>query len=202
MNIALRHTPAAEAPWMQTRSGRKFPLIDPRPEHVYWPDIIYALSHINRFGGHVGHYSVAQHSMLVASALLPEWRPYGLLHDAHEAFVGDVPTPLKVALGNNQRTGLGGIARAIDRAVFEAAGLCWPMPTEIKEAVHYADMRALMTERRDLMVVPPDTWGGNYEEVRPLPEPIVRWTTQQTIARFAGALAGCGLTVAPISFTD
>lgn len=39
-------------PWLQTRSGRAFPLIEPKPEHVHWPDIIYALSHINRFGGH------------------------------------------------------------------------------------------------------------------------------------------------------
>lgn len=187
-------------PWLQTRSGRVFPLIDPRPEHVYWPDVVYALAHVNRFGGHVGHYSVAQHSILVADQLLPEWRPYGLLHDAHEAFVGDVTTPLKIALGTNQRVGLGGIVRDIDRAVLEAAGLCWPVPQEIAEAVKIADVRALVTERRDLHMPAPESWGEELEKVLPLPERIVRWTTQQAIARFGIALAEVGLTVAPVSF--
>lgn len=189
-------------PWLQTRSGRKFPLIDPEPANIFWPDVIFALAHVNRFGGHVGHYSVAQHSCVVADQLRPEWRAYGLLHDAHEAYIGDIPTPLKKFLGGNQTVGIGGLAKAIDRAVLEAADLCYPVPQEIAEAVHIADMRTLITERRDLHLPPPETWGEEYEKLQPLPQPIIRWTTPHTIARFAGALMDCGVDVGPISFTS
>lgn len=197
----------AHTPWLQTRSGRKFPLIDPCVEHVYWPDVIYALAHTNRFGGHVGHYSVAQHSCLVADQLRPEWRLYGLLHDAHEAYVGDIATPLKRALGANRpyvtapaMHQLDHIVRGIDFAIYSAADLCYPVPQEIDEAVHIADRRAIVTERRDLHLPPPESWGEEYEKTVPLPEPIVRWNTQQTIARFAGALMDAGLAVPLISF--
>lgn len=196
MNVAV--------PWLQTHSGRRFPLVDPRPSDIYWPDVVYALAHVYRFGGHAGAYSVAQHSIVVADQLRPEWRVYGLLHDAHEAYIGDVPTPLKNLLEATAAPAhsLSRIVQAIDRAVFEAADLCYPVPQEIDEAVHIADRRALMTERRDLMnEPPPESWGEEYERVALLPQRIVRWSTQQTIARFAGALLDCGLRIPGVIFT-
>lgn len=60
--------------------------------------IAFALSNINRFTGHVGQYSVAQHSVLVTLKLPPELRLSGLMHDAHEALIGDVASPVKVLL--------------------------------------------------------------------------------------------------------
>ena len=190
-----------DTPWLQTRSGRAFPLLDPVPLDVHWPDIIFALSHINRFGGHVGVYSVAQHSLLVANQLRPEWRVYGLLHDAHEAFLGDIPTPLKKLLDDENERTVSWLARGMDRAIFQAADCCYPVPEEIMEAVHIADRRALMTERRDLMEHPPAySWGAEYEEVKPLSERIIRWSPEQTIRAFSAALARCGLTVPSIFF--
>jgi hypothetical protein len=187
-------------PWLQTFNGRAFPLIDPDPSDVCFEDIAYALAHVNRFCGHAGAYSVAQHSIVVADQLRPEWRVYGLLHDAHEAFLCDVPTPLKKAIGGNMRTGLWGLSDAIDKAILRAADLCYPVPQEIAEAVHIADVRALVTERRDLMREPPRSWGEPYDSAVPLPDRIIRWTPQQAMARFTLALGAAGVLIGPCTF--
>lgn len=57
--------------------------------------IAHALAYINRFTGHVGQYSVAQHCVLIAMKLPQELKLSGLLHDAPEAYLGDVSAPLK-----------------------------------------------------------------------------------------------------------
>lgn len=196
---ALREERARTTPWLQTRSGRAFPLLDPQPSDVHWPDIVYALAHTNRFGGHVGPYSVAQHSVLVAKQLRPEWRAYGLLHDAHEAFIGDIPTPLK-RLVDRYTSALWCMSEDIDAAIFRAAGLLFPWPEEIAEAVKIADIRVLVTERRDLMREPPHSWGTEYDNVEPLPERIEIWPAEKAIARFALMLSTeINLTLSPAS---
>jgi hypothetical protein len=85
--------------YFTTRSGRHIRVLDPRPEDVYVPDIAWALSRICRFGGHAPrHDSVAQHSVMVSELCPPELALTGLLHDAPEAYIGDVIGPLKHAL--------------------------------------------------------------------------------------------------------
>lgn len=91
--------------YILTNSGRQFSFTKPTPESVYLPDIAHALSHINRFTGHAKFpYSVAQHSLAVSHYLAaegeaPRIQLAGLLHDAHEAYFGDVTSPLKAFLG-------------------------------------------------------------------------------------------------------
>ena len=71
-------------------------VLTPEPNSIHIADIAHALSMICRYGGHVReYYSVAQHSCLVAQLLAPRLRIYGLLHDAAEAYLGDVVSPLK-----------------------------------------------------------------------------------------------------------
>jgi hypothetical protein len=187
-------------PWLQTHTGRAFPLINPTHEDVRWPDVIYALAHINRFTGHAGTYSVAQHSCLVAEQLPHDMKLYGLLHDAHEAYLGDISTPLKRMLKVLCGVHLWSLFDTMDEAIYRAADLSYPVPQTIREAVKLADTRAMMTERRDLMREPPQSWGKEYERVVPLPEKLTRWTPHQAIARFALALGAAGLQVSTCTF--
>lgn len=82
--------------WIETISGQKVSLLDPTEEAIHINDIAHALSRICRYSGHTPEfYSVAEHS-IVGSFFIPE--PYKLsflLHDAHEAYIGDMVSPLK-----------------------------------------------------------------------------------------------------------
>lgn len=84
-------------PYIQTYTGKLFTPYDPNPDDIDINDIAHSLSLINRFNGHTKiPYSVAEHSLWVSRhcksnsvALL------GLLHDASEAYLGDIARPLK-----------------------------------------------------------------------------------------------------------
>jgi len=79
-----------------TLSGLHFDFENPHPSMIAVADIATALSNICRFGGQiVNYYSVAQHSVLVAQMLPIRLKMPGLLHDATEAYMGDVVSPLK-----------------------------------------------------------------------------------------------------------
>jgi hypothetical protein len=83
-----------------THSGKKIDLNEPTKEMIDIEDIAHALSNLCRFGGQ-SHtfYSVAQHSVLVAALAPPNIQKEALLHDAGEAYLGDVIKPLKVMIG-------------------------------------------------------------------------------------------------------
>ncbi len=87
--------------WLETYTGKKISICNPDPSLIVWDDIVHALSMICRFGGHARRFiSVAEHSILV-SHLVPKNRKLallGLLHDAPEAYLGDVIRPLKAHL--------------------------------------------------------------------------------------------------------
>lgn len=145
--------------WIQTFSGRVFWPLDPRPEDVQITDIAHALSQICRYNGHcLGHYSVAQHSVLVSRIVPRADRLAGLLHDAPEAYLGDVARPLKgLPLYAEYRAAEGLLWRVI-------AGRFGISP-ELPQSVQHADAVLLATERRDLMV-------GCEREWRGLPAPL------------------------------
>jgi len=142
----------ASSAHMLTCSGIDFVPGALRIREVRIADIAHALSLICRFGGHSAeHYSVAQHSLLVVRILEameapPEALLCGLLHDAHEAYVGDVPTPIKAMLG----TAWNGLEHQAESAVLDAFGLRQSM-NDWRDLVTHADRVALATERRDLL---------------------------------------------------
>lgn len=148
--------------WMQLVSGHQFWPLDPREGEIEILDIAHALGNICRFGGHSKFfYSVAQHSCLVSDLLLerdytPEVALGGLLHDAAEAYVGDMIRPLKkqdVFRFYNEAE------RAILDVIEARFGMHFSWP-----AITAADDTMLATEKRDVMNPCPSAWA-------PLPEP-------------------------------
>lgn len=111
-------------------------------------DIAHALSQLCRFNGHTQtFYSVAQHSVLVSRRCTPENALYGLLHDASEAFLSDLPTPLKV---RPEFATYRAAEKRLQNIIYLAFGLEPEEPTEVK----HVDKRVFVTEARDLMTNP------------------------------------------------
>lgn len=87
--------------WIQTYTGKQFYALDPQPDDIDIEDIAHALSNMCRYAGHCKKfYSVAEHSILVAENLSSEYQLAGLLHDASEAYLVDIPRPFKGYLTN------------------------------------------------------------------------------------------------------
>lgn len=143
--------------WIQTHSGIRFELLDPKPEMIDIHDIARALSHVCRFNGHVSRfYSVAQHSVLVSNIVGPEHALCGLLHDATEAYVGDVTRPLKALLPDY---------KTIEQRIWYAIAERFNLPPTLPLAIKHADNVALVTERRDLLQPSQHRWDEGLEAV-------------------------------------
>ena len=128
-------------PWLGTVSGKKINLLDPDPGQICIEDIAHALSRICRFGGHLNQmWSIASHSMLVADMVAEPHKLQALLHDAAEAYICDIPTPLKQLLGEPYAE----IETRLTNAIGEALGVDL---TNLPDVVRKADRIALMSER-------------------------------------------------------
>jgi hypothetical protein len=123
-----------EGNWVVTFSGIHFYPLDPREDEVLLIDVAQALSNICRFNGHTKNfYSVAQHSLFVSKEL--EHKGYspsicliGLLHDGSEAYICDIPTPVKLMLPEYQK-----MESKLQDTVYKA--LLGKLPTELEWAV-------------------------------------------------------------------
>lgn len=139
-------------------------------------EIAHALSQINRYTGHTTEpWSVAQHCVLtylMAEAL--DWKPQGqllaLMHDAHEAYVGDVASPIKAALGQAWYR----LERLHEEHVQQQLGLDHLHP-HYRVDIKRLDLWALKTERTHLLSQQGErrSWplidpGANWDRVNPL----------------------------------
>lgn len=153
-------------PWIQAASGIAVDLDDPLPQQIKLDDIVVALSKLNRWTGHTASfYSVAEHSIVVAQLVLQmipageDAIPYvraALMHDAHEAYCGDISSPLKTLLPQ-----IKGIQRKLQITIDSVFGL---MPTP--HVVIQADLMALTLEREQLMGPSQRNWG--WESPKPI----------------------------------
>ncbi len=163
--------------WIQTYSGIEFYPLNPRSEDIHIEDIAHALSNQCRFAGHINEfYSVAQHSVLVSRLCLPQNKLWGLLHDASESYLVDLPTPLK------QSKGFSAYSKAekkLMNVICEKYGLIKNMPLDVKEA----DYRLLLTERNCLMTKPPREWFLDGK-VEPYDFPIKPWSPKKAYKEF------------------
>ena len=135
--------------WMQTRSGRKIYVREPVPDDICITDIVWGLAHVCRFGGQSDFYTVAQHSVFVSDCVKMfggsrAEQLHGLLHDASEAYIGDVIWPLKQA---PEMAGYKTLEARFELAIAERFGLAPWMPPIVKRA----DLVMLATEKRDIM---------------------------------------------------
>ena len=142
--------------WMVTFSGRQYWPLDPSAADVCIEDIAAALSKECRFGGHVSRfYSVAEHSLLVSQVVPTEYALAGLLHDATEAYVKDIPRPLKRGLGSAYAD----IEELNWLAICDWAGIS-PV---LHESVKQADDAVLMAEKEELLSREGPQWSVNVE---------------------------------------
>jgi len=161
--------------WAQIYTGKKFWILDPKEEGIDIKDIAHSLALQCRFNGHCKNfYSIAQHSILV-SKLVPEDQALAaLLHDAAEAYIGDIISPLKKFLPKFKK-----IELKIEKIIFEKFGVKNLNQKEIKKA----DNIALVTEKRDLMINLIEKW-AEEENYKPNPEKIIPLNPEESEKKF------------------
>lgn len=152
--------------WIQTVSGGMVFPMAPDPREINIEDIAHSLAMQCRFNGHCREfYSVAQHSVIV-SRHCHRFPLLGLMHDAAEAYVGDIVRPIKLqikAFSELEKTVWRSIAAELGRLPLRAS-------TAERDEVLRMDAAVLATELRDLMAPPPRPWAGSQN---PLEEVIV-----------------------------
>lgn len=133
--------------WIPTASGRRMVVADPDPEEVRLEDIAAGLARQCRFNGQItaDHYSVAEHCVVMALECPPEIALHCLLHDAAEAYLGDIVMPVKRLI-----TGFDELEDCVLRAIYQGLGIEWPSDSVWAE-VKTHDLRALATEKIQLV---------------------------------------------------
>lgn len=148
--------------WMQTQSGQSFDLVAPSPGDVRLGDILQHLCRIPRFNGatHREPWTVGQHTLLCHDLLAPSASPAlrmaVLMHDMHEAYIGDITRPVEMAL---RALGSGDALGQLKARVQAAIAAAFGGPVQNVLGVKEVDNLALATEKSVFMAPSPD-WPG------------------------------------------
>jgi 5'-deoxynucleotidase YfbR-like HD superfamily hydrolase len=178
--------PPAPGPYLQTVSGRFVNPLDPDLEQIDIQDITRALANTCRFGGHCrSFYSVAQHSVIVSELVEerggdPEDVFAALMHDAAEAYLGDMPHPLK------HRSALGEAFKQAEKHLEQAINTRFNIKPGVPE-IKRADRALLATERRALST---EDWHWHeLDGVEPLEIELTAWSPDDAAAKFKARYA-------------
>lgn len=172
MNAVIR-----QGDWMQTATGGQFWPIDPRASEIDINVIAHALSMQCRYAGHcIKFYSVAEHCVHMARFVSNPNKLWALLHDASEAYLVDVPRPLKPHLPGYYEA-----EKRVMEAVIIKFDLAPIMPSEVKSA----DNRILVDERAQNMVQTGHQWVSDGLE--PLGVILRYWSPEEAEIYFLDA---------------
>lgn len=156
--------------WIITFTGNRFWPLSPEVDHVDIRDIAHALSNLCRFTGHCNRfYSVAEHSVLVSINCSPENALWGLLHDAAEAYIGDMSRPLK------RQPEFSAKFRDVEHNLMAIICEKFELPKEMPEEVRIIDGRMLATEKEQITTPTKFEWTDIQGTSVPLPEYINGW---------------------------
>ena len=137
--------------WIETYTNKKFYPLEPDMELICIEDIAHALAHICRFNGHTKRfYSVGEHSLSCLGlarrmGLSYSDRLAALMHDASEAYLADIPRPIKRGMHAYSAW-----EHTLQKMICEKWGIQYPF----SDAIHKIDNIMLATERRDLFISP------------------------------------------------
>ncbi len=186
MSAMPDHAPPAPGPYLQTVSGRWVNPFDPDPDQLDAGDIARALANQCRFGGHCRvFYSVAQHSVIVSRLVEerggdPEDVFAALMHDAGEAYLGDMPHPIK------HRSALGAAFREAERHLEQAIRERFAIRADVPE-IKRADRALLATERRAFSS---ERWSWpELDGVEPLDLELEAWPPDEAERAFSERFA-------------
>ena len=136
---------------------KKFWPTSPDPKSICIEDIAHATARICRYTGHVqDFYSVAEHCVLMSRAIPQEFRKIALLHDASEAYMNDIASPIKQSLPDYKK-----IEDGVQKVIAEKFGIPYPFPA----IVHEYDKRILMDERAQVIGEFLPGWSHEYESL-------------------------------------
>lgn len=159
--------------FIQLYSGIDFYFQDPKAEDILVEDIAHTLSLLCRFGGHCKKfYSVAEHCVRASHLVAPEHAFEALMHDASEAYLVDMPRPIK-----NVLPGYRDLENKLDLTIREKFGLPMAMSPQVK----WVDDVMLATERRDLMPETATPWVWLPEPYGPTIKP---WSPERAQDEF------------------
>lgn len=160
--------------WIQTFTGKQFWPMDPRANEVDILDIAHSLSMLCRFNGHCNRfYSVAEHAVHVSHVVGPEQARWGLLHDAAEAYLSDIPQPVKRELA---------LFHEFEERLLVVIAERFDLPVGLPPEVKQADMLLLATEKAALMGPEPAPWEGIPDPLAP--GMIKGWSPDQARREF------------------
>lgn len=156
MNLDQKYTDYS----IRTYTGKTFDLSRPTVDMICKEDIAHGLSNTARWAGQTEHfYSVAQHSVMVSQLLPPELRLAGLMHDASESYMGDMPSPFKKLMPSFKK-----LEGNLMRVIFEKYDIDWSLMEKIKEV----DREVLGLEWDNVVTGPNclPVWSPEFAKVR------------------------------------